>query len=171
MLTNYKSTDRPAILDIEASGFGSSSYPIEVGVVLESGETYCSLIIPLPDWIFWDDKAELIHGISRDTLYSYGNRVSSVANSLNSLLTGKTIYSDGWVVDKPWLIKLFHAAKINPLFTLSPLELILSEPQMLHWHTTKDKVTRDTQLTRHRASADARIIQETYVQTLKHKHA
>ena len=36
---------RPDIIDIEASGFGPDSYPIEIGVALSSGEKYCSLIL------------------------------------------------------------------------------------------------------------------------------
>ena len=42
--------DLASIIDLEASGFGSSSYPIEVGIVLPNGQTYCSLIVPEPDW-------------------------------------------------------------------------------------------------------------------------
>ena len=34
----------PAVLDIEASGFGVGSYPIEVGFVLPDGQSYCSLL-------------------------------------------------------------------------------------------------------------------------------
>jgi hypothetical protein len=35
---------RPNIIDIEASGFGVDSYPIEVGIVLSTGQKYCALI-------------------------------------------------------------------------------------------------------------------------------
>ena len=62
----------PTIIDIEASGFGSYSYPIEVGVVKYDGERYCALIKPEPDWDHWCDKAEAVHGISRDLLSEHG---------------------------------------------------------------------------------------------------
>jgi hypothetical protein len=77
-----------------------------------------------------------------------------------------TAYSDGWVVDKPWLTVLFHAAGIEMKFHLSPLEMILSEAQMTMWADVKTQVINDSKLRRHRASNDAWIIQETYRRTL-----
>jgi hypothetical protein len=89
-----------------------------------------------------------------------------VAMFLNEILEGKTIYTDGWVVDKPWLTTLFHAAGVPMNFTVSSLEMILSPDQMAVWHDTKDQVIEDMDLKRHRASYDAMIIQETYKRTL-----
>lgn len=156
---------RPYIIDIEASGFGPHSYPIEVGVVLDPGRKYCSLITPAPDWTHWDDTAEAVHHVSRDVLIAHGRPPVQVALQLNELLGDRTVYSDGWVVDRPWLIQLFSRAGINQRFSISPLEMILSEPQMAIWHEVKDGVIRDLALTRHRASFDALIIQETYFRT------
>jgi hypothetical protein len=157
----------PFIIDIEASGFGSSSYPIEVGAVLTDGQKFCTLIYPEADWTHWDDEAEQIHHISRNALMTYGRRVKDVANTLNEVFEGATLYSDGWVVDKPWLTTLFHAARLPMKFKVSPLELILTEQQMAIWHETKDRVTIEMNMARHRASNDAAIIQATYDETLK----
>ena len=85
---------------------------------------------------------------------------------LNELLASRTVYTDGWVVDKPWLTTLFHAARTDMQFHVSPLEMILSEEQMQRWHREKDAVTASLELTRHRASHDAWIVQETYRRTL-----
>ena len=63
---------RPAILDIEASGFGDDGYPIEVGVVLPNGRKYCSLVTPEPEWIHWDEGAAKLHGITRTMLATHG---------------------------------------------------------------------------------------------------
>jgi len=156
----------PYIIDVEASGFGHEGYPIEVGVVLAPGEKFCSLILPAPHWTHWDETAESVHNISRDILETYGNPIREVAIRLNTLLGNETVYSDGWVVDKPWLTQLFYASMIEPRFTISSLEMILSEDQMNIWHVTKDQVIQDLSLTRHRASFDAMIIQETYFRTL-----
>lgn len=41
----------PTILDIEASGFGRGSYPIEVGFVAGDGTLFCGLVRPEPDWL------------------------------------------------------------------------------------------------------------------------
>jgi len=156
---------RPSIMDIEASGFGFESYPIEIGVVLGDGQKYCSLIKPANDWCFWTAEAERIHGLSRDVLHEHGKPIQQVANELNVFLAERVVYSDGWVVDKPWLSRLFYDARIRPSFTLSPLELVMKETQMDIWSQTKREVISDLALKRHRASSDALIIQETFVRT------
>ena len=156
----------PNIIDIEASGFGSTSYPIEIGIVLSTNEKYCSLIKPAPGWIHWSDQAEETHHISRDLLQQRGKPVIQVATELNEFLGNTSVYCDGWVVDKPWLIELFTAARINNSFTISALEFILNEQQMENWHKTKDQIIEELSLIRHRASTDAFIIQETYRRTL-----
>jgi hypothetical protein len=158
---------RPIIIDIEASGFGGSSYPIEVGLALENDQKFCSLIVPAPEWTHWDEEAVKVHHIERSILEVYGKSPLEVATQLNKLLSGKTVYTDGWVVDKPWITTLFYEAGINPEFTVSSLEMILNEIQMENWHATKDEVIKDLKLTRHRASYDAWIIQETYKRTLE----
>ena len=158
----------PLIVDVEASGFGGNSYPIEVGLALEHGVKFCTLILPAPDWLHWDDEAEKIHRVSRDLLDVYGKPMREVSEQLNDLLYGKTLYSDGWVVDKPWLNTLFHASGIEMEFTVSALEMILSPQQMAVWHETKEAVIADMRVRQHRASADAAVIQETYKRTLKH---
>jgi hypothetical protein len=160
-----RKTERPFIIDIEASGFGPHSYPIEVGLALGPGSRFCSLITPVPDWTHWDASAEAVHHIPREILQTHGKPAMQVALSLNELLADATVYSDGWVVDKPWLIQLFSRAAVPQRFAISPLEMILSERQMEAWHEVKQEVIRELALTRHRASFDAQIIQETYLRT------
>jgi len=155
----------PTIIDVEASGFGSLSYPIEVGVIDQSGKKFCSLIKPQSDWTHWDSQAESLHGISRQLLAQRGLPVQEVCLQLNTFLMGQIIYSDGWVVDDTWLIKLFNAAKIVMQFHVSSLEMILNETQMLRWHSTKDRLFRQMKEPRHRASSDAALIQNTFVTT------
>ena len=157
---------QPFIIDVEASGFGVHSYPIEVGLALEPGKRYCSLISPREDWTHWEEEAARTHGIEKNTLQKYGNSVVKVALQLNQLLSGVTVYSDGWVVDHSWINTLFHAAGVEKKFTVSSLEMILSEHQMEIWHHTRQQVIEDLRLVRHRASHDALIIQETYRRTL-----
>ena len=156
---------QPYIIDVEASGFGPTSYPIEIGLALENDEKYCTLILPADDWTHWDEEAERVHRVPRDILETYGKPLKEVAQELNDLLKGKTVYSDGWVVDKPWIIKLFYEAKIEPSFNTSPLEMILNESQMEKWHESKDKIIEKLGLKRHRASYDAYIIQQTWLST------
>jgi len=157
----------PIILDIEASGFGSHSYPIEVGVAMDDGRKFCALVRPKPEWTHWDARAEAVHGVSRDTLVSHGRPPQEVAGALNELLRGRTAYSDGWVVDQPWLERLFDGAAIRREFRLSSLEMILSEDQMIVWTETKQAVLDERHQQRHRASYDAFVVQETFQRTLE----
>jgi len=159
-----KQQSTPTIIDIEASGFGSHSYPIEVGIVTGNGEKYCALICPQPDWLHWEDSAEEVHGISREMLFEHGRPPREVAERLNRMLSGTTIYTDGWVVDKPWLIRLYQAARLDMTFRISPLEMILSEEQMRCWHKTRINLFDTCRVRRHRASHDAWIVQQTYIE-------
>jgi hypothetical protein len=88
-------TETPIIIDIEASGFATEGYPIEVGVALENGTTFCSLISPVEGWTYWDDEAEKVHRVARDILEVYGRSIQEVAVTMNQILRGKTAYSDG----------------------------------------------------------------------------
>ena len=157
---------RPSIIDVEASGFGSDSYPIEIGVVLTSGKRYCSLIIPASEWTHWDAQAAKVHGITRAFLKKNGRPVTEVAMALNGFLADMTVYTDAWGVDLRWITRLFYTAGIYQQFKVSALENILSEAQMNVWHDTKKQVLTGVNYQRHRASSDAFIIQETYAKTL-----
>ena len=119
----------PAILDIEASGFGRDSYPIEVGFVLPDGSAFCSLIRPAGHWTHWDSAAEQVHHIHRETLLVHGRPVTEVARWLNDQLHGLTLYSDGWAHDYPWLGALYEEAGLVPSFRLDNLRALLTEAQ------------------------------------------
>lgn len=157
----------PNIIDVEASGFGALSYPIEVGVINQAGKRFCRLIKPYRDWTHWDAQAESLHGISRQLLAEKGLPVQDVCQQLNQFMNGQIVYSDGWVVDDTWLIKLFDAAKVTKQFQVSSLEMILNETQMAQWHATKDRLFQQMNEQRHRASSDAALIQNTFVTTQK----
>ena len=55
----YAPLPAPTVLDVEASGFGRNSYPIEIGFVLPNGHAYCSLVKPEAHWTHWDVQAEI----------------------------------------------------------------------------------------------------------------
>jgi len=165
MSHNKKVSRFPSIFDIEASGFGSESYPIEVGVVTGSGRRYCALIKPEADWTHWNEDAEKIHGITRRKLGIYGKPAHQVCTELNQVLGNSKVYSDGWSHDKRWLIRLYHAVKMSPSFMLSPIESIASEEQLMIWDETREAVAVELGLVRHRASNDALVIQQTYIES------
>ena len=155
----------PTIIDIEASGFGAFSYPIEIGVATADGQRHSLLIRPVADWTHWDASAESLHGISRQTLLSYGKPVGQVALRLNELLSDQVAYSDGWVVDKPWISRLFHEARVSMEFQLSPIEQLMTEAQLECWDSVKLQTLDEHPETRHRASFDAWIVQQTYIRS------
>ena len=161
VVVKNKMQDTPAILDMEASGFGKTSYPIEVGYALPDGQTYCTLIRPAPAWTHWDTSAEALHHISRAAVLEHGRDIKDVAQHLNEHLCGRTIYSDGWANDYTWLAALFDAAGKRPAFKLDNLRALLNEHEAAHWHVVKEQVAREQSLQRHRASSDARVLQLT----------
>jgi hypothetical protein len=152
-------TALPCVLDIEASGFGGGSYPIEVGFVMPDGTAYCSLIRPDATWTHWDCAAERLHGISRALLQRRGRDAAEVAADLNARLAGHDVYCDNWAHDYAWLARLFDSAALRPAFHLRHLRELLSEDAAARFDDARDAVARTLQLQRHRASSDARLLQ------------
>lgn len=158
---------RPLFIDIEASGFGRGSYPIEVGVALANGATACMIIKPEQHWRHWDDDAQRLHGISRETLQAFGQPAIEVARFLNQMIGSQVAYSDAWGNDSCWLALLFEAAGIAQQFKLDSLRGLLTEQQAARWHFIKDQVISSRAFTRHRASNDALILQYTYLKCIE----
>jgi len=147
------------VIDIEASGFGRQSYPIEVGFVRPDGRAFCTLVRPPPHWTHWDAEAERVHGIARDTLLAHGRDVGFVARRLNEELAGLTVYCDGWAHDYPWLAALYEEAFLSPSFKLESVSALLDEPRRDRLAQAQRDALLALGLDRHRASSDARALQ------------
>lgn len=152
---------RPAILDIEASGFGHGSYPIEIGIILPNSDIHGFLIKPETGWTHWDTTAEQLHGISRLELERQGKPARDIASRINRILDGTIIYSDAWGHDFAWLYRLFHVAKLSPRFKFDTIISLLTEEQMNRWNSEKERQFSLVPGTRHRASIDALVVQNT----------
>ncbi len=161
----------PTVLDMEASGFGRHSYPIEVGFVLPDGATFCTLIRPEPEWTHWDPAAERLHRIPRDLAVQKGRPAAEVARLLNQRLYGQTVYSDGWANDYSWMGALFEVADLSPGFKLESLRSLLREAEAEDWHGMKQRVSQELGAQRHRASADARLLQLTVQRLVEQRQA
>lgn len=153
--------DDPAlpIIDVEASGFGRGSYPIEIGVALPSGRGRCFLIRPEDDWTHWDPRAASLHGLSRSLLDEKGLAVGEVARALNELLDGSVVYTDAWGMDSSWIALLYERAGILQRFRIETLATLLDETQKASWMQLKAAARAEMRLERHRASADALVLQ------------
>jgi DNA polymerase III epsilon subunit-like protein len=147
------------VLDIEASGFGRHSYPIEIGYVLPDGRSTCMLVRPMPDWTHWDAEAERVHGITRATLLAHGRSVHDIAATLNGDLRGQIVYCDGWAHDYTWLAALFEAADVRARFRLESVSSLLSDACLQRLDLARQTALAELGLTRHRASNDARALQ------------
>jgi hypothetical protein len=152
-------TGAPCVLDIEASGFGGRSYPIEIGYVLGDGRARCTLVRPAPQWTHWDPAAERVHQITRTTLLRHGRPVAEVARLLNDDLAGHTVYCDGWAHDYPWLGALYEVAGCSPAFRLESVVRLLDDAALAQLDDAHRTARRELGLARHRASGDARALQ------------
>lgn len=157
----------PIILDIEASGFGVGSYPIEIGYASANGETWCALVQPQAEWLHWDIEAEKLHQQSRQHLMQHGIPAWQIAKHLNLTFSGQTLYSDAWFNDFVWLSCLYEAANMQPSFKLEDLRVILSPQQADIWHPTKQAIMASLTMERHRASIDAKVLQLTWMETVQ----
>ena len=150
---------KPIVINVEASGKQAGAYPVEVGVVMEDGGSYCVLVKPEADWTHWESEAEECHGLNRELLFRCGQSVVTVAHQLNTLLDGRTVYSNAWAQDAAWLDMLFEHAGHKRLFRVDSLRSLMSEHQFLHWPAAKAEVIKVLKMPRRRASADARVLQ------------
>lgn len=157
----------PPIIDLEASGFGRGSYPIEVGFALEDRVVRSFLIKPAPSWLHWSVEAEIIHGISREQLLAEGITPREVALKMNDLLRGKILYSDAWSFDSSWMGRLFEEAELVQRFRIETINKLLTPQQMELWSDTKKTLWGEMHIERHRAANDVQVLQETYMRVMQ----
>ncbi|MFT6029180.1 MAG: DNA polymerase III epsilon subunit-like protein [Oleiphilaceae bacterium] len=159
---SLKIEQTPIFIDFEASSLDLlSSYPIEVGICLPSGETRSWLIKPHVLWKDWSEKAARIHGISKATLQEEGQEISEVIKELNSVISG-TAYCDAWAFDSFWMHRLFKAGKCKSNFELDSITSILDSEQIDQWQDIRAGVIDESKLVRHRAANDALILHKTW---------
>lgn len=154
-------SDIPITIDVEASGFGRGSYPIEVGLAFPDQTTEAMLILPAPDWTHWDEEAEAVHGISREQLLREGRPIVEVAALLNARLAGNRVFSDAWSFDTSWVGRLFDTAGFSQHFRIDTIRSLLTEAQVQVWQDARAAVEAEAGETRHRAAVDARLLQQT----------
>jgi DNA polymerase III epsilon subunit-like protein len=148
---------RIALIDLEASGLGSNSYPTEIGWCLlhDDGTISASgacLIRPAGKWTTysnaWSLASERLTGITREMLDRDGVSPRQAAERFLAAVGDRDLYSDEVDFDRHWLAMLADAAGI------SLGERKLGDLKRLAGHI--DQTVGSGELLRHRAEADAR---------------
>tara|TARA_R100000306_G_scaffold62601_1_gene75445 strand:- start:21787 stop:22299 length:513 start_codon:yes stop_codon:yes gene_type:complete len=156
-------TSELAFIDFEASSKDLiSSYPVEVGYCLQTGESHGWLIQPAALWSDWSEEAADIHGITRERLMDEGVEARTVAGYLNEVLPSR-VYCDALSFDSFWLHRLFRAAHVRANFTLESIGNLLPPDLLDKWSETRDSVFIEQGLARHRAASDARVLYLTWL--------
>jgi len=140
-------------IDLEASGLGPESYPIEVAWVnAESGDQDSFLIDPgtVQGWEFWDDFAEEMHGIDRAQLAAEGVSAAAACRRLNQALAGTTPVCDAYDFDFFWLSRLFESQGVAMAFRLRGAQSLLTPEQLSRYEQLSSAQSRS-----HRALDDA----------------
>ncbi len=139
-------------IDLEASGLARESYPIEIAwKCTETGENDCFLINPdtVPEWHYWDEFAEELHGIEPELLQQEGISADQACLRLNRALKGREVISDAFEYDGFWLRRLFEAGDMQPSFHLVGLDAVLSAEERIQY-----QFIARSQFRRHRALQD-----------------
>lgn len=149
-------------MDLEASGLGEASYPIEVAWIAADGERQDSFLInpkSVSGWRYWDEHAEEVHGIDHDDLVRDGISAQDACKRLNQHLQGCIVITDAPTYDRFWLERLYDACRCEPTFRVEGLEVILDSAQLARFASEAEGAIR-----RHRALADA---EDLYRLTMK----
>ncbi|WP_313606671.1 transcriptional regulator [Rhizobium sp.] len=96
-------------LDFEASSLSKHSYPIEIAWVFEDGTAKSYLIKPKPGWTDWSEKAEMIHGLSREQLEREGVDISTIVEEMMATLVNADLLASAPSWDGKWLSTLLRA--------------------------------------------------------------
>lgn len=152
-----------AFIDLEASGLGARSWPVEVGWAGLAGDVHAILVQPHPAWPeeAWDMRAEALHGLTRETLEQSGKAAPEICQQLNDALTDVDVYSDAVDWDSFWLYRLFAAAGVRQRFALKDFGVLM---RPLAGRIDPGVFIRAARLAprKHRAGPDALHLQTLY---------
>jgi len=168
--------DHPVFLDCEASSLSADSYPIEIAWWdAQVGEIESHLINPYKypeSFTDWSKDAEMVHGLSRMHLSYHGQPPISVAERMNAVLEGATVYTDAPDFDGFWVRRLMEACKLEMTFYFADINTLLKEILPIEYWSVptgweallqlKIDARKATKLPRHRAGNDVAYLVELY---------
>ncbi len=152
-----------AFIDLEASGLGSKSWPVEVAWAFVDGPPRSLLIRPDEAWPeeAWDEGAEALHGLTRPALIRDGADVRDVCRTLNRALGGAEVYSDAPDWDAFWLIRLYSAGGVRQEFSILDYARLIGPLAGTRAGELQERARRLAPR-RHRASDDVAHLQTLY---------
>jgi DNA polymerase III epsilon subunit-like protein len=156
------------IIDIEASGLRSDSYPIEIAILVD-GKKHVWLIKPEDHWTYWSDDAQDLHGISLKMLQREGLPVATVADELNRAVSASNglLHSDAVRWDSGWINTLYDAANMRMNFKVVSIYDLLSENQSLKFDNERSKLANSGRYDLHKAEEDVSLIYDAYLNTVR----
>ena len=162
----------PTFIDIEASGLGNTSFPIEVAWNDSKGVITNRLVKPVADWTSWDPEAERIHGITRDEIVAGGISPAEMCGLIRESLSGSTVYSDAPELERFWLNRLFQAGEevdcpilILGVSKVPEIRTVCYERGF--YDRLKQQAIDDVGIV-HRADADVSILMKVFEQAKAH---
>lgn len=156
----------PAVIRIESPVTGDEAYPVEVGAVLHNGAAYCFLVRPLAEWTAWDPEVAGALGLARGKLERHGLTPTEVCDALNRALRDESVYSTKPEEDNRLLDRLYAAAGVEREFQVQELYDLLAPGHRDQWERARANLASLIESERHRASAIARLDQQTFRQLL-----
>jgi DNA polymerase III epsilon subunit-like protein len=148
---------RIAVIDLEASGLGSASYPTEIGWALLNDDGTIStsgacLIRPAAKWATytsaWSAASDRLTGITREMLDRDGVSPREAVERFLAAVGDRELYSDEVDFDRHWLTMLADAAGVS--LEERGLGDVKRLAEQAAWTVEPDEPPR------HRAEADAR---------------
>ena len=161
-------------VDLEASGLGADSWPIEIGIAwIDKDDKVRSdsrLIRPEPFWApeGWSAESAAVHGILREELDA-APTADEVARWFLRMTSGRHLLSDAPEFDAFWLGRVvdLDAEGVRLLdYDNAAWTTFIDVPGALH----KVFGHRARQKTLHRAEADARDLAAAWRAGLRHVH-
>lgn len=151
-----------AIIDLEASGFGSAGFPTEVGWAIFCGDNRVvsgsCLIRPVQSWLIysnaWSSKSEELTGISRELLELEGLPPRQAMERFLQAVGERELFSDQPHFDAHWLSMLARAADSS-----------IGTPQIKDLRALVAGAGVRPRSTAHRAEADARDLASAVLST------
>lgn len=153
-----------AFIDLEASGLGAKSWPVEVGWAFAEGDARGMLIRPDNSWSddAWDPAAQRLHGLERAELERDGASAAAVCKAMNAALADAEVHSDAPDWDGFWLFRLFSAGGIKQAFALHDFGRLIRPLAGAREPDLQQRAARIAPR-RHRAAADALYLRSLYI--------